>query len=131
MYMAVARKTKEPRTPTMPGRITPAFHRSGRCCLHQARSVVRSSASRTKNKLDPLKYYLGVWQGGGGGRAAATLPSAMIILRMSLQDHRRLGGRGLHKVQGTCKYYHVSRVLGLNRSSQSRNPVTLFVQTRW
>ena len=48
-----SRVTIDPRTPTMPGRSTSGFHRPGRHCLHQARSVVRCRASRMKGELHP------------------------------------------------------------------------------
>ena len=51
----------DPRTPTMPGRSTLGFHRPGRHCVHQARSVVRCSASRIKDELHPTKSQL--WGG--------------------------------------------------------------------
>ena len=49
------RITINPRTPTMPGRNTPGFHRAGRHCLHQVRSAVRCWASRMKVVLHPTK----------------------------------------------------------------------------
>ena len=45
----------------MLGRSISGFHQPGRHCLHQARSAVRCSASRTKGKLHPTKNK-------GGGR---------------------------------------------------------------
>ena len=52
-YVAVVRKTKEPRMPTIPERSTSGFHRLGGHCAHQARSAVRYSASRMKGELHP------------------------------------------------------------------------------
>ena len=43
-----SRMTIALRIPTMPGRSPSRFHRPGRHCLHQARRVVRCSASRMK-----------------------------------------------------------------------------------
>ena len=50
-----SRMTVDPRTPTMPGRSTPVFHRLGRHCLHRARSAVRRWASRMKGELHDTK----------------------------------------------------------------------------
>ena len=45
------RMTVDPRIPTMSGRSSSGLHRPGRCCLPQARSAVRCSASRTEGEL--------------------------------------------------------------------------------
>ena len=50
-----SRMTIDPRVPTRPGRSTSGFHRPGRRSLHQARSVVRCSASRMTGELHPTK----------------------------------------------------------------------------
>ena len=50
-----SRMTIDPRIPTMPGRGTSGFHQLGRHRLHQARSVVRCSASGMKGDLHPSK----------------------------------------------------------------------------
>ena len=50
-----SRMTIDPRIPTMPGRSTSGFHLPGRHCLHQARSAVRSWASRMKGELRSTK----------------------------------------------------------------------------
>ena len=54
LCMPVVFRTIEPRILATPGRTTSGFDRPGTHCLHQARSAVRCSASRTKT-------------GGGGG----------------------------------------------------------------
>ena len=41
----------------MPGRSTSGFHPPGRHCLHQARNVVRCSASCTKGEVQPSKNH--------------------------------------------------------------------------
>ena len=46
------------RIPTMPGRSTSGFRQPGSHCLHQARSVVRYSASRMKGEPHPSKNRL-------------------------------------------------------------------------
>ena len=46
-----SRMTIHPRITTMPGLQTSGSHRTGRHCLHQARSAVRCSASRKKSEL--------------------------------------------------------------------------------
>ena len=46
-----SRMTIDPRIPAMPGRSTSSFHQPGRHCLHQARSAVRSWASRMQGEL--------------------------------------------------------------------------------
>ena len=46
-----SRVTLDPRIPTMPGRSTSGLHQPGRHCLHQARSAMRCSTSRTKGEL--------------------------------------------------------------------------------
>ena len=46
-----SRMTINPRIPTIPGRSTSGLHQPDRHCLHQARSAVRSSASRMKGEL--------------------------------------------------------------------------------
>ena len=51
-----SRMTIEPRIPTMTGRSTSRFHRSGRRHLHQARSAVRCSVGRMKGELHPSRY---------------------------------------------------------------------------
>ena len=47
--------TIDPRIHTMPGRSTSGFQQPGRHCLHQARSVVRFSASRVKGEMHASK----------------------------------------------------------------------------
>ena len=49
-----SRFTIDPCIPVMPERGTSDFHRPGRHCLHQARSTVRSSASRMKGIMGDL-----------------------------------------------------------------------------
>ena len=56
-----SRMAIDPRVSTMTGRSTSGFHQPGRHCLHQARSAVRCSTSRTKGELHP------VLEGDGGG----------------------------------------------------------------
>ena len=46
-----------PRILTMPERSTSGFHRPGRQCLREARSALRSSASRMKGELHPPGMY--------------------------------------------------------------------------
>ena len=56
-----SRMTKDPRIPTMPGRQDGArrvFTDQTRHSLHQARSAVRCSASRTKGELHPTNNRL-------------------------------------------------------------------------
>ena len=50
-----SRMTIDPRVPTMGGRSMPGFPKPGRHCLHQARSIVRCSASRMQGELHPSK----------------------------------------------------------------------------
>ena len=50
---AVVRMTMHPLLLTMPGRSTSGFRRPGRQYLHQARSTVRCSSSRTIGDLRP------------------------------------------------------------------------------
>ena len=53
-YMAVVvPMTIDPRIPKIPGRGTSGFHRSGRHCLHKARSAVRCFSIRMKGELHP------------------------------------------------------------------------------
>ena len=53
-----SRTALNPRIRTMPGRSISGFHRSGRHCLHQARSAGRRPASRMKGELLPTKNRL-------------------------------------------------------------------------
>ena len=48
----------DPPIPTMLGRSMSVFHRPGKHCLHQARSAVRSPASRMKGEPHPTKNRL-------------------------------------------------------------------------
>ena len=50
-----SRMTIDPRIPTMPKRSPSGFHQPSRHGLHQARSAVGCSASRTKGDLHPSK----------------------------------------------------------------------------
>ena len=50
-----SRMAVDPRIPTMPGRSMSGFHQTGRHCLHQARSTVRSWTSRMKGDVHPSK----------------------------------------------------------------------------
>ena len=54
----VTHSRTDPCIPTMPGRSASGFHRQGRRRVHQARSAVRCSASRTKGELHPTKIHL-------------------------------------------------------------------------
>ena len=74
-----SRMTLDPRIPAMPGRSTSAFHQSGRHCLHQARSAVRCSASRT---------CLRGWGGGHVNNSYTTTPIFPLTL---LQNVSHLG----------------------------------------
>ena len=60
-------KTVDPRIPTMPGRSMSGFYRSGRHCLHQARSSMRCSASRMKGGLLPTKNHQAQREPARGG----------------------------------------------------------------
>ena len=51
-------RTVDPRILTAPGRSTSGFRRPGKHRVHQARSVVKCSASRMTGELLPAKNHL-------------------------------------------------------------------------